>query len=279
MDGGVESRSESLERTLENTQEMIRFMQGITPNIILLQEVDIRSSRSFNVNQLAMIREAFPNHGSVHGWNYKALWVPVPVFRPMGYTDSGITTLSEYVIKNPVRYQLPGSEAWPRQLFDLDRCMVETRIPVENGKTLVLVNLHLSAYDQGGKVREHQLGFVKQYLIDQAEAGHYVIVGGDWNHLLATHQMDDPAFMANWPDWLMPLPDDFTPAGYHWAVDPDVYTVRDNAAPYTPGESFVTIIDGFIVSDNVEVHRVEGHDLGFTHSDHNPVSLVFELRP
>ncbi len=278
MDGGVESRSESLERTLENSREIISFLQTSQPNIMLLQEVDIRSSRSFDVNQLKMFREAFPHHASVHGWNYKALWVPVPVFNPMGYADSGITTFSEYAMENPVRYQLPGSEAWPRQLFDLDRCMIETRIPVDNGKTLVLVNLHLSAYDKGGKVREHQIGFVKQYLSDQASEGHYVIVGGDWNHLLAPHQMDDPIFMANWPDWLMPLPDDFGRENYDWAVDTNVFTVRDNATPYRKGKSFVTVIDGFIVSNNVKVHRVEGHDLDFTYSDHNPVSLVFSLQ-
>lgn len=278
MDGGVESRSESLERTLENSREIISFLQASQPNIMLLQEVDIRSSRSFDVNQLKMFQEAFPHHASVHGWNYKALWVPVPVFNPMGYADSGITTFGEYAIENPVRYQLPGSEAWPRQLFDLDRCMIETKIPVDNGKTLVLVNLHLSAYDKGGRVREHQIGFVKQYLTDQVLEGHYVIVGGDWNHLLAPHHMDDPAFMANWPDWLMPLPDDFTPENYDWAVDTNVFTVRDNATPYRKGESFVTVIDGFIVSNNVEVHRVEGHDLDFTYSDHNPVSLVFSLQ-
>lgn len=278
MDGGVESRSESLERTQENSREMISFLQTLQPEIMLLQEVDIRSSRSFDVNQLKMFREAFPHHASVHGWNYKALWVPVPVFNPMGYADSGITTFSVYAMDNPLRHQLPGSEAWPRQLFDLDRCMIETRIPVKNGKSLALVNLHLSAYDKGGKVREHQIDFIKQYLLDQTVEGNYVIVGGDWNHLLYPEQMDDPAFMANWPDWLMPLPQDFLPENYQWAVDPGVYTVRDNATPYRVGESFATVIDGFIVSNNVEVHQIEGHDLGFTYSDHNPVSLIFSLK-
>ncbi|MDW7670327.1 MAG: endonuclease/exonuclease/phosphatase family protein [Bacillota bacterium] len=279
MDGGVESRSESLERTLENTREMIDFLTYNPSDIMLLQEVDIRSSRSFNVNQVAEFKEAFPHYAHAFGWNYRALWVPVPMMRPMGYTDSGISTFSRYAIEQAVRYQLPGSEAWPRQLFDLDRCMVEARIPVENGQTLILVNLHLSAYDKGGKVREQQLGFLKQYLTEQAALGHYVIAGGDWNHLLDPTQLTNPDFLDQWPEWLMPLPKDFTPPGYQWVVDKNVFTVRDNATPYRAGETFTTVIDGFLVSENIRIHEVAGYDLGFVNSDHNPVSAVLSLIP
>jgi endonuclease/exonuclease/phosphatase family metal-dependent hydrolase len=279
MDGGIKSRSESLERTLENTREIIDFLTDNPSEIMLIQEIDIRSSRSFNVNQVEAFKKAFPNYAHAFGWNYRSLWVPVPVMRPMGYTDSGISTFSRYTIEQAVRYQLPGSEAWPRQLFDLDRCIVETRIPVENGQTLILVNLHLSAYDKGGKVREQQLGFLKHYLTEQAAHGHYVIAGGDWNHLLDPTQLENPDFLAQWPDWLMPLPEDFTPPGYQWMVDTDVYTVRDNATPYWPGKTFVTVIDGFLASENIRLHEVTGFDLGFANSDHNPVSVVLSLIP
>lgn len=54
--------------------------------------------------------------------------------------------------------------------------------------------------------------------------------------------------------------------------------VRDNRTAYIKGESCVTIIDGFLVSTNVEILQVKGHDLQFTHSDHNPVSAVFQLQ-
>jgi endonuclease/exonuclease/phosphatase family metal-dependent hydrolase len=279
MDGGVESRSESLERTLENTREMIDFLTNNPSEIMLIQEIDIRSSRSFNVNQVEAFKIAFPHYAHAFGWNYRALWVPVPVMRPMGYTDSGISTFSRYTIEQAVRHQLPGSESWPRQLFDLDRCIVEARIPVENGQTLILANLHLSAYDKGGKVREQQLGFLKHYLTEQAAQGHYVIAGGDWNHLLDPTQLTNQDFMAQWPEWLMPLPEDFTPPGYQWMVDTNVYTVRDNATPYRAGESFVTVIDGFLVSANIRLHEVTGFDLGFVNSDHNPVRVILSLIP
>ena len=46
--------------------------------------------------------------------------------------------------------------------------------------------------------------------------------------------------------------------------------------PYTP-DQFVLTLDGFIVSDNVRVVANEVIDTGFAYSDHNPVSLTFEL--
>ena len=39
------------------------------------------------------------------------------------------------------------------------------------------------------------------------------------------------------------------------------------------------MIDGFIVSDNVQVESVETMDEGFVFSDHNPVCLRFRLDP
>lgn len=54
--------------------------------------------------------------------------------------------------------------------------------------------------------------------------------------------------------------------------------MRDDVKKYVEGENFVTIIDGFIVSPNVEIVNVQGKDLKFENSDHNPVSAVFKLK-
>ena len=88
----------------------------------------------------------------------------------------------------------------------------------------------------------------------------------------------DPKFVKERPEWLVELPKDFTDGGFKWAVDPFVMTVRDDVKKYVEGENFVTIIDGFIVSPNVEIVNVQGKDLKFENSDHNPVSAVFKLK-
>jgi hypothetical protein len=45
-----------------------------------------------------------------------------------------------------------------------------------------------------------------------------------------------------------------------------------------PGENYVTTIDGYIVSPNVEVLEVNGYDLGFEYTDHQPVRLGVQAR-
>ena len=53
---------------------------------------------------------------------------------------------------------------------------------------------------------------------------------------------------------------------------------RNADAPYEAGVSFVTMVDGFLLSDNVEILELETVDNGFLYSDHNPVRLRFTLR-
>ena len=83
-------------------------------------------------------------------------------------------------------------------------------------------------------------------------------------------------FINRWPEWLVQLPEEFLDTDYKWAVDPTTWTVRDNDHPYDD-TSFMTIIDGFLVSPNIEIVNVKGHDLAFKHSDHNPVTVELRL--
>ena len=56
-----------------------------------------------------------------------------------------------------------------------------------------------------------------------------------------------------------------------------VLSCRDTAAPYEKGKTFEVTLDGFMVSDNVEVVSCEVIDAGFAVSDHNPVRMDFKL--
>ena len=46
---------------------------------------------------------------------------------------------------------------------------------------------------------------------------------------------------------------------------------------YEKGTTYTTIVDGFIVSGNVQA-TAENIDTGFDYSDHNPVQLTFSLK-
>lgn len=278
MDGGTHSRSSSRIQTVLNLNGIGTFLKSNRSDMIFLQEVDVKSSRSYNIDEVGALQNFLKGYSYSYADNYKVPWVPVPVMQPMGSAHSGMLTLSSYKSTSATRYALPGKEAWPQQLFDLDRAFIENRIPVENGKELVLVNLHLSAFDKGGSIRKQQLQFLGEYIKKEAEKGNYLIVGGDWNHSLPG--TDPKAFKAaqDWPEWLQPFPESFKPAGFQWAVDKNTPSVRTVDVAYQEGVNFRAVIDGFLVSPNVEIIKVEGHDLKHEHSDHNPVTAQFKLK-
>ena len=57
----------------------------------------------------------------------------------------------------------------------------------------------------------------------------------------------------------------------------DVPTCRTADIPYTKGVNYTSVIDGFIISDNI-IATAENIDADFMYSDHNPVKLTFKLK-
>lgn len=278
MDGGEQSRSKSKAQTEANLAAIKKFLLETDSDIILVQEVDISSSRSYKIDEYEYLKRALPQYSSMFGVNYLVSWVPVPITHPMGKVQSGLSTFTKYKTDQGYRYQYPGNEKWPRQLFELDRCFIENRLPVENGKQLILINSHLSAFDAGGNIRKQQLEYLQQHIGEEFKKGNYVIVGGDWNHVIPG---SDPVVFPTtekWPFWLQVLPKDFAPQGFTWVADPLTPTIRTNGRAYTEGENFRAVIDGFLVSDNIKIVNVCGNQLNFENSDHNPVTATFELK-
>ncbi|WP_422484404.1 endonuclease/exonuclease/phosphatase family protein [Gudongella sp. DL1XJH-153] len=277
-DGGERSRAESTESVQANIDAVIDALDITEAEILLLQEVDQNSSRSHRIDQVELLKTYYPNYGYSFGINYKVPWVPVPLLNPMGKALSGVMTLSRYNITDANRFQLPGEEKWPVRLFELDRCFTESRLKATNGKEVVLINLHLSAFDEGGIIRLQQLEYLKKHLEVEYEKGNYLIAGGDWNHNLPgtdpmTFESSEP-----WPFWLKNLPDDYHVKTYYWAVDSRVPTVRTLEKPYQDGYNFKAVIDGFLVSDNIEIISVNNVDTDFENTDHNPVNMIFSLK-
>ncbi|NGP60469.1 endonuclease/exonuclease/phosphatase family protein [Paenibacillus thiaminolyticus] len=278
MDGGTGSRSSSKEQTEANLRAIADFLQGSRSDLYILQEVDVNSSRSHHINEVQMISDSLPGYSSTFAYNYKVAWVPVPLTHPMGAVQSGLLTLSTISGASHIRFDLPGKESWPVQLFELDRAFIESRFPVDNGRELILINLHLSAFDKGGTIRKQQLDFLENYIQQEMKKDNYLIIGGDWNHSLPGTDHSRFPSQQEWPQWLQPFPDTFAPAGFQWAADPSTPSVRTLDSAYRPGVNFLAVIDGFLVSPNVGIVDVTGHDLNFDHSDHNPVTGRFVLK-
>lgn len=277
FDGGTMGRSKSIEKTMENLEGIKDFIKEEDSDFIFFQEVDRNSLRTYKVDEYSFFKENMSDYGSVFAKNYTSLWVPVPIMKPMGNVLGGMATFSKYQIESARRYALEGQESWPMKLFELDRCFVESVHPLENGKKLILVNIHLSAYDEGGILRNSQSAHLMRYITEQYVNGNYIVLGGDWNQLISNKQMEDPKFIETWPSWLVEVQADFESLGFSWGVG-DEMTVRDLDAPYQPGVTFETIIDGFLVSPNLQIIEVEGHNLGFENSDHNPVTIHLKFK-
>lgn len=273
MEGGKRSYGESEPVIKENIQSFIKTLTALNSDFFLLQEVDQKARRSYYVNEYNMFNEALSEYESVFATNYKVPFVPVPLTKPYGYVHSGIATFSKYSGEH-TRFQFPGKEKWPRQLALLDRCFIESKYAVGD-KELLVINVHMSAYDAGGTIREQQVAYLKTYLKEKYTEGAYIIVGGDFNHELPGTNSDDFNNISK-PDWLKTMTESF--AGMTWHVQTDQPTSRSMEQPYVKGENYECIIDGFMISDNIELIQVETHDLGFRNSDHNPVSIEIKLK-
>lgn len=278
IDGGHGAGSESKEKTLENLKGITDFLVKENPDFALVQEVDTKSKRSFNVNQYEYLKKSLKDSSAAFALNYKVLWIPYPFLRPYGYVNSGIGTFSRYNISEAKRYQYPGKEMLLKRIWFLDRCFLTSRVSVESGKELIVINTHCSAYDKGGKMKLEQMKYLSQFIDSEYKKGNYVLVGGDWNQLMPGTDPKLFNMTGDMPNWLKTVPKDFLPKGFKWVADPTTPSNRSDDAPYEKGNNYLSVIDGFLVSDNIEVKTIKTYPLEFRYTDHNPVKIEFLLK-
>ncbi len=276
---GKHSRGRSEKNVLENVNGMIKNAQKYNADFYMFQEVDEKATRSYGVNQKDMIISAFPEYSNTFAHNMHTPYILLPITEPHGKTDAGLLTLSKYKVESAIRRSYPVGTDFPERHSELDRCFVVSHIPVNNGKELVLINSHLSAYDKGGIFREQQLILLNQVMLDEYKKGNYVIVGGDFNHaMFGTETIFESE--QRYPEWINILNESdisseieiVKPINYN-----SVATCRGADIPYKKGVTFVCTVDGFLVSKNITA-VTENIDMNFKYSDHNPVLLKFTLK-
>ena len=276
MDGGGKAPNASRDLVEKNRLGISEAIGMMDPDICILQEVDVDSSRSYRVDQ----RRALARGNNAFAINYKCGFVPYPI-PPIGRVKSGIFTTSAYEIRdNAARIALPCPFSWPLRIANLKRALLITRMPVEGtGKELVVVNFHLEAYD-GGEGKIAQTKKLLEILGEEYSKGNYVIAGGDWNQTF-------PGSLDVYPNthedlWAVGLIDpDSVPDGWTIGYDTDTPTCRLLNQPYDPSDTVNTqyyVIDGFIMSPNVDLKEVKTQDLDFEYSDHNPVVMKVVLK-
>ena len=273
MDGGKQVRAPSKAIVEKNMDGIVSTVKELDADFTFLQEIEADpSTRSYGIEEAERMRTE-TGLDTAHARNYKCAFVPYPI-PPIGKVSSGIMTLSTAPIASAERIALPSPFKWPVSVANLKRCLMPVYIDLEGTDAqLVLVNLHLEAYDDGeGKAA--QTAALKSFLEQEYAKGNYVIAGGDFNQSFSNVDTSmyplqgDDLWQCGFLD-VSSLGDGFTAA-----MDNTTPTCRSLDRPYDGSANFqFYMIDGFIVSDNVRIDMLETIDADFEFTDHNPVLL------
>lgn len=277
MDGGKSVISSEKERVLENLEQIKSDVKNMNPDLAFFQEVDLSSTRSYKINQQAVLSEVMQPSDEVFANNFKVKYIPGPI-PPLGKVDSGLVTFSKYTLDSSIRQSLPVPFKWPYRIINLKRALQISRAKIENSnKELVLINLHLEAYDDGeGKIAQTKA--LTKILNEEVQKGNYVIAGGDFNQIFSTVDENAfPKFPDKWPPGIINVEEI---GDFQFLMDDTAPSCRSLDRPYV-GESRENFqfdaIDGLIVSKNITVEEFKTVDLDFVSSDHNPVYMQFKL--
>lgn len=276
---GKYGKAISKESVESNTRGAMEVLEELEADFFLLQEVDVDADRSYHINQMQELKGKFSDYGNVFANNFHSAYLFYPFSDPHGAVEAGLLSFSRFRIEEAERRSYPVDNSFITKFTDLDRCFSVMRLPVEGGHELVLINSHMSAYDEGGLIRAQQLELLNSVMEEEYQAGNYVIVGGDFNHALGKEVAEGFESEQKFPAWVSILTQEEMAEGItivRAENELEVPTCRGADIPYTEGVNFTTVVDGFLVSDNVKA-TAENVDTAFGCSDHNPVMLQFEL--
>lgn len=268
-DGGKRIR-DTRERTVRNLNDIIDTLRKIDADIMLLQEADVNSHRTYGINEIDSLAKAFPDYALTFAYNYNAWFVPLPLKNPMGRVKSGMAILSRAVPLEVVRYNYPSGFTFPNRMFNLKRGLLSAKFLTSAGDTILVNNTHNTAYDAGGMRREEML-FLRDFLFAAYSSGILSVTGGDWNQFPPAYI---PAEKEISNTFYVPGKIDGGMFGDMWQF---VYphggpSLRYLDYPYSDG-SITTITDFFLLSPGLRAESVEVFGNRFKSSDHNPVVM------
>lgn len=276
MDGGKKVLGESKEVVEKNMKGIQSIIEEQDTDVVFLQEIDKDSKRAYGVPQLEYAKDAFEGKGNLaYSRNYDCKYVPYP-WPTTGRVNSGAVTLNSFEVTEASRYNLPTSYKWPVRACQLKRGLLVERVPLaDSHKEVILINLHLEAYDTAeGKTAQTKV--LVDLLQSEYEKGNYVIAGGDFNQSLPNAGIldkypiiDDSYYVPEEMDASI-LPD-----SWQWAADASNPSARLLNMPFDPNNKNTQyyVIDGFILSPNVKLETVDTINEKFEYSDHNPVKM------
>lgn len=279
MDGGESSWAvspESVRRTVGGAAALCASCQ---PDFVLLQEVDFNATRTYHIDEKPIFDAALPGCSAVKAINYDSPFLFFPFTQPHGKSLAGLLTYSAYPIRSGLRRSLPISTGLDK-ILDLDRAYSVSRVPMTDGRELVLYNIHMTAYSNDDSIRKSQLTMLVSDMEREIAMGNPTVCGGDFNmEMMQTVTGEDMAM------WARPL--DHALLGAQVTDAWDLLTPEQQAAqPNSCRDAGVTytsatetwMLDCFLISGDIEVEELRCIDAGYEWSDHNPILLRFRIK-
>jgi hypothetical protein len=264
-DGGTHYFPPSRTAVRENAAAIEETIRGQSDaDVVIIQELARAGPPNYWVDVRAYAERPLAGRDRVFFADFKTRLMPWPLRMVHG---QGL--YSRFAVDSADVLALPAEDAG---IFGVRRRYASPFVRLAGDANWTIASVHLAAFDADALVRTRQLRELMAWAQQEYASGRRVVIGGDWNFQIA-----ETAFPHTTEErflfWLFPFPQDALPQGWRIAADGSIPSVRTNHKPYVAGENYVTTIDGFIVSPNVAVESVRGFDLGFRHTDHQPVRI------
>lgn len=269
-DGGKHMFPESGDYVQKNLDGIVATLGQLPNDVLLLQEVSQHSLMSWWKPLYDSIAATMPDRQIAFRPDIGTWGFPYPLAIDHG-TVVALTA-------NPRNIEIVPLPLDPEPIMGLIRrkySLQIARVPIDGQSSdWVIVNLHLSPFDEGGVLRTAQVNALMEFAQAEYAKGNHVVLGGDWNMVL-----HDPQLPSTTPQdllgWVVPFPPESLPTGWQIVAEQGAATVRTTDKPYVEGENYRTGIDGFIVSPNVRADSVKVLDTKYEFSDHMPVTATF----
>ena len=281
LDGGTMVIPTDEEGVNENLYAISETINAYNPSVVLLQEVDTDSKRSHYIDEYSYLQGQLPGYSNSFALNYSTLYVPYPFPVTYGKVNAGLATFTKFAKETSTRISLPCSFSWPMSTVNLKRCLLVDRIKIDGSeKELVIVNLHLEAYDDGeGKAAQTKQ--LCELIQSEYDKGNYVLAAGDFNQTFSNCDMS--AYPTIDVPWHPPVVDvaEFG-ENFTLLMDNSVPTCRSLDKVYTGADHDASkfqyyMLDGVIVSKNITINELKTIDTEFEYSDHNPIIMSITL--
>ncbi len=169
------------EEIIRNLTAIAERINSVKPDILLLQEVDINSTRSAYVDELRWLLDHTYFNYAVYGSQWKAQFIPSD---GLGRMDEANAILSRWPLDQAKRIQLDlraDQDGLVRYYYERC-CMVEAQINIPGFENFYALNTHASAFATDDTKHQHIMAFKKE-LDRLTSEDSYFVAGGDLNTL------------------------------------------------------------------------------------------------